>query len=237
MGETWKGSRRHHQQPTPPAPATEPGKVYLRRYRDLQQHGSGLSSPAAPGILPSPSPAHFYSAPSCAEYIAGGRPFASPATQTGGLAWSLLSAGKWSAFANLGTVAFSAPNCTTDHDSGVICAFYTVGGQTMVKSIRRGKPGRDFLNLGGPGRRNPKLHLLEAQRTGSLLCQSHRPVQTSNVTTFSGAAWSKADWTSYSNLEGLLQLKTPVAPPRPPENWSAPFSVPDTNNALFSNVL
>ena len=174
----------------------------------------------------------LYSAPSCAEYIAGDV-LCVARNATGGLAWSLLSAGKWSAFANLGTVAFSAPNCTTDHDSGVICAFYTVGGQTMVNRFAAGT-WKGFLNLGGEG--DGTLSCTYWKPSGQVACFAKATASGSEyVTTFSGAAWSKADWTSYSNLEGLLNSNASCTTQASGELVCAVFG-PDTNNALFSNV-
>src|ERR1035438_4092956 len=71
----------------------------------------------------------LYSAPSCAEVVAG-QVLCVARNATGGLSWSLYNATAWSAFKSLKTSAVSAPSCTTDNNKGVICSVFTARGGT-----------------------------------------------------------------------------------------------------------
>jgi len=117
----------------------------------------------------------------------------------GGLAWTLYSGGKWSAFANVTTSAVSAPNCTSDHNSGVICAFYTLGGTTVVDRFAGGK-WEGLINVGGQGGGVHSCTFWKAN--GEVACFAKATSDGIYVTTFSGGTWTLGNWTTYAALGG-----------------------------------
>jgi len=118
---------------------------------------------------------------------------------SGGLAWSLYNGTTWGAFANLTTSTVSAPSCTTDNNSGVICAVYTTGFTTLVNRFSGGA-WQGFLNIGGTAGGEPDCTFWEAP--GVVVCFAKGYNSGINVSVFSGGAWVGGDWSGYNSLGG-----------------------------------
>jgi hypothetical protein len=153
-------------------------------------NGTSWETPVAvPGTL--------YSAPSCASYKPG-EVVCMARNSTGGVQWTLFD-NTWTAFASLGTTAISAPNCTSDHEDGVICSFYTIGGQVLVNRYAAGA-WEGFINLAGTG-----AGLIDCtywQPSGQVACFANATLGGIFVSTYNGKGWAAGNWSGFENLDG-----------------------------------
>jgi hypothetical protein len=150
----------------------------------------------------------------------------------GGLAWSLYSGGKWSAFASLSTTTISAPNCTSDHNSGVICSVYTINGETLVNRFAGGS-WKGFINIGGLAGGAPDCTFFKP--TGEVACFAKATNDGIYVSTFTGGTWTAGNWSSYGALGGIENDNASCTSQSTGELVCTVVG-PDVNNELFSNV-
>jgi hypothetical protein len=121
----------------------------------------------------------------------------------GGLSGSLHNGTTWSKFANLATSTVSAPSCTSDHNGGVICVVFTSAEATLVNRFSFSSGSWEgFLNLGGIAGGNPDCTFWKP--VGEVACFAKAIGGSIYVTAFDGKNWVGGDWSTYANLQGLV---------------------------------
>jgi len=103
--------------------------------------------------------------------------------------------------ANLVTTAISQPGCTTDNNSGVVCAVYTKAGNTEVNRYVNGA-WEGFLNVGGIAGGAPDCTSMN--QNGNVFCFAEGYVSSIYGTRFNGKAWTVTDWSIYGGLGGSV---------------------------------
>jgi hypothetical protein len=151
----------------------------------------------------------------------------------GGLAWSLYSGGKWSAFANLSTTAVSAPNCTSDHASGVICSVISIGGVTLVNRFAGGS-WKGFLNIGGIAGGVPSCTFWKPNGESACFVKATENGEI-YVSTFSGGTWTASNWTVYGAIGGTVNDNASCTMQAIGELVCGALS-PIGNNEFYANV-
>jgi hypothetical protein len=150
--------------------------------------------------------------------------------------WSLYNGTAWSAFAKLATSATSAPSCTTDNNSGVICMVFTTGYATLVNRYAAGS-WEGFLNITGVAGGEPDCTSMNSG--GNVACFVEGTLSTGiYVTSFNGGAWTVGDWTGYGGgLGGVVSENAGCTSQAAGELVCGVYGVDATNNsAFFANV-
>jgi hypothetical protein len=148
------------------------------------------------------------------------------------LAWSHYSGTTWSAFANVITTAVSAPSCTTDNNSGVVCSIYTTGGATLVNRFAAGK-WEGFLNVGGIAGGEPDCTSLNS--AGKVTCFAKAYSSGIFVNLFKGGSWIVGDWSGYGGLGGAVNDNASCTSQAPGELVCGVIAVTDA--ALYANIF
>jgi hypothetical protein len=177
--------------------------------------------------------AALYSAPSCAE-LAAGQVLCAARSATGGLSWSLYNGTAWSKFANLATSTVSAPSCTGDHNGGVICAVFTSAEVTLVNRFN-GTSWEGFLNLGGTAGGNPDCTVFTA--ADPVLCFAKAIGGSIFATVFKGGNWVTGDWSTYTNLGGLVNDNASCTSQATGELVCGVIGQPTPGNAFYADVF
>jgi hypothetical protein len=177
----------------------------------------------------------LYSQPSCAEYLAG-QVLCMARGSGGNLTWSLYNGSSWSKFASLGvsTSAFSAPSCTTDNNSGVICAVFTTGYATLVNRFASGA-WEGFLNIGGITAGNPDCTSLNS--SGQVVCYGESYTSAIYGSRFDGRGWASGDWSTYSALGGEVNTNASCTSQAAGQQLCGVYGVGATyKNAFFVDI-
>ncbi|MFY9905820.1 MAG: hypothetical protein WAK62_11780, partial [Terriglobales bacterium] len=176
--------------------------------------------------------ATLYSAPSCAEVVAG-QVLCVARNSSGRLAWSLYNGSTWSAFANLTTAAYSAPSCTTDNNSGVICAVYTTGYATVVNRFTAGA-WEGFLNIGGIAAGEPDCTSMNS--SGNVVCFALSYTSGIYGSRFNGGAWTVGDWTGYGGIGGVVNTNAGCTTQAAGQLVCGAYGVSTDDDAFYANV-
>jgi hypothetical protein len=179
--------------------------------------------------------AALYSAPSCAELTAG-QVLCAARSVVGGLSWSLHNGTTWSKFANLATSTVSAPSCTSDHNGGVICAVFTSAEATVVNRFSFSSGSWEgFLNLGGIAGGNADCTFWKP--VGEVACFAKAIGGSIYVTAFDGKNWVGGDWSTYANLQGLVNDNASCTSQVAGELVCGVIGQSNPGNAFYANVF
>jgi hypothetical protein len=176
--------------------------------------------------------AALYSAPSCAELVAG-QVLCAARNASGGLAWSLYNGTSWSAFANLTTSAASAPSCTSDDSSGVICAVFTTGYSTLVNRYAAGA-WAGFLNIGGNAGGEP--YCTSMNSGGNVVCFAEGYDSEIYGDRFVGGGWTVVDWNGYFSIGGEVNTNAGCTSQAAGELVCGAYGVGPDNSEFYANV-